>query len=219
MRYFSLLAFLFVTSACHADLVYNNALSSGTATISNNNSRGQTFTTGSSAAQMVSVTVYLKNTGGAEGTVKIDIKNITGTPGTNAVPVSGSGSVDATSATINAGDISNTSVTAYTFNNFTGSNVTLAADTSYGFTVNMSGITKGSLTLYYGSPITEQNSYSVSNSTFTADIGMDLAGQVDVTAVPEPGTFVLSGFALAAGAICVWIKRRRHGEAGFAMNA
>ena len=166
---------------------------------------------------MVSVTVYLKNTGSAAGTIKIDIKNITGTPGSGAVPDTGSGSVDATSATINASTISTTDATAYTFNTFTGTNLTLAASTSYGFTVNMSGITSGSLTLYYGSPIIGQNSYHYNGSTFTADNTDDLAGQVDVTAVPEPGTLILSGFALAAGAACVWMKRRRKSGSAFPM--
>lgn len=215
MRYLSLLALLFVTSACHAGLVYNNALPStpGSVTIDPNNARGQTFTNGNSAAQMVSVTVYLRNTGSAAGTIKIDIKDLTGTPGSGAIPTSGTGSVVATSATINASAISTTDATAYTFNTFTGSN--LAASTSYGFTVNMSGITSGSLTLYYGSPIIGQNSYHYNGSTFTPDNTDDLAGQVDVTAVPEPGTLILTGFALASGGICAWCKRRRKNQVVF----
>jgi LPXTG-motif cell wall-anchored protein len=57
-----------------------------------------------------------------------------------------------------------------------------------------------------------QNRYLSTNGGSSHDITGDyntLTGYVDVTAVPEPTTFILGGGALAAGAIGAYFKRRR----------
>lgn len=217
MRLICLTMSFFFAGVCHAGIVYSNSYnSSSTVTVLKGDSRGQTFTNGSSAAQMVSVTIYLKNTGAAAGNILIGIRSITGTPGSDAVGVPTTGGLLASSDTINASTISTTSITALTFG-FTSSNTTLAANTSYSFVINVSGLTAGSLTAYYGSQLAGQNSFRTNTNPYTADNTNDLAGQVDVTAVPEPGTLILSGFALAVGAACVWMKRRRKSGSAFPM--
>jgi hypothetical protein len=191
---------LFVGMAAQADVVYTNAANSSSfVSISNLlGSRAQTFTNTGPTANIQSVTVYLKNSGSGIGNLFVVIRNITGTPGSSATL---SGTAIATSNTVSmTGNYA--SLSAVTFN-FSTPGTALNANTSYAFAVNATGITSGSVDLYYGSPISGQNSImTVPNS---ADTTNDLAGQVET--VPEPSTLALGGIAAALGGLlCLWKK-------------
>lgn len=202
----ALLSSLAVGRFAQADVVFSNAVnSSSSVAVLVNNSRGQTFTNTGPTAAIQSVTVYLKNSSGATGNIGIGIRTITGTPGIDAVYVATAQGLLASSATISAATISNT-VTAVTFSTFSGSNTTLTAGTSYAFVLNVANLS-GSLDMYYGSPISGQNSIATANNS--ADTSNDLAGQV--VTVPEPGTLTLGGMAAAFGGLFYRRKKKLAG--------
>ncbi|MFM8932015.1 MAG: PEP-CTERM sorting domain-containing protein [Gemmataceae bacterium] len=201
-----LLSSLAVGRFAQADVVFSNAVnSSSSVAVLVNNSRGQTFTNTGPTAAIQSVTVYLKNSSGATGNIGIGIRTITGTPGVDAVYVATAQGLVASSATISAATISNT-VTAVTFSTFSGSNTTLTTGTSYAFVLNVANLS-GSLDMYYGSPISGQNSIATANNS--ADTSNDLAGQV--VTVPEPGTLTLGGMAAAFGGLFYRRKKKLAG--------
>lgn len=192
---------LFAGMTAQADVVYTNAVdSSSFVSISNStSSRGQTFTNTGPTAKIQSVTVYLRNSSGATGTLKALIRNITGTPGSSAV-VSGTAIATSDSVTV-TGNF--TSLSAVTFS-FTTQGNDLTANTSYAFAINAVSLT-GTIDLYYGSQLSDQNSIVLSTSPPSADPTNDLAGQV--VTVPEPGTLALGGIAAALGGLlCLWKK-------------
>jgi len=103
--------------------------------------------------------------------------------------------------------------------NYTGVQaITLSANTNYAFYLNATGVSfpSSSQIVYRVSnapPYTNGNLFS---STFPngATNGYDISGQIDVTtAVPEPGTLILTGSALLAGAIGVYFTRRHRDQA------
>lgn len=191
---------LFLAQDIQADVVYTNEVNSSSfVSISSSlGSRAQTFTNTGPTANIQSVTVYLKNSGSGIGNLFVVMRSITGTPGSSATL---SGSAIATSNTVSmTGNYA--SLSAVTFN-FSTPGTALNANTSYAFAVNATGITSGSVDLYYGSPISGQNSIVTSNNS--ADTTNDLAGQV--VTVPESGTLALSALAVTLGGLILFIKK------------
>ena len=70
------------------------------------------------------------------------------------------------------------------------------------------GTTDGTITSGT-SPLNFNGSTTVDHNTSSKDYYNNFA--LNVTAVPEPGTLILTGATLAAGAVGAWWKRRRQG--------
>jgi hypothetical protein len=204
----SVLALLIAGQSTFADVVYTNAVNeSSSFNISSTAPLAQTFTNTGLTSKIQSVTVYLQNSSGASGNLFIRIRGITGTPGGTPGAVLGSTFTPAMdSATVSVGG-NYSNVSAVTFNFTNASRADLLTNTTYAFVVNTSGLT-GSISLFYGSQIANQNSIFASSNT--ADSTNDLAGQV-VTAIPEPSTLALGGIAAAFGGLFFRQKKSRAG--------
>ena len=115
-------------------------------------------------------------------------------------------------------------ITATNYNaNTSGSNTVdltnlgaLAASTAYKITLDIkfAGAVSGGLGLNsapYGTQTgTEfQNLYNSGNSPIQYESGPNFSFNMDVSSVPEPGTLILTGSALVAGAVGAYLKRRR----------
>ena len=167
---------------------------------------GNTFTTGSSSSTLKSISLYLSRVS-ATGNANL---NIYATTETSSTPVLITSSLAL--ATINSSSITDSPAGALYQFNFTGSNaISLAATTRYAFALTTtSGNLSGRTT---DTPIPGE--YGVwLDGTNTWDF-FSASGQVEVetTAVPEPGTLILTGSALLAGAIGVYFTRRHKDQA------
>ena len=175
-----------------------------------------------------SISLYLTNYSPATGNANLKIYN------TNFQDYgSGYSGYQATGSSIAQAVIDRTSITAgptlpgsanlYTFN-FTGSNaINIAADTRYAFIletidlgvwINNSNSTSQNATYkgVYNYGYDAGTSYGFFGSTNSMAGTVEIAS-AETTAVPEPGTLILTGSALLAGAIGVYVNRRRKDQA------
>ena len=222
MRLISLVFIFVFAHICNAGIVYDG----GGATASSVAIRkyvdpldkgflaGQTFTTGSTAGALVSVTLYLMNPSSNTGTINVQIRTLKSSGGLSQPTLT----TLSTSGNINVSTISGSSVQAVTFSGFSGS---LLANTSYGIVVGLDGLaTNDTLNVYYGSSVSGQNSYTGPEGNYKASAD-DLAGTVygASAAVPEPGTFILFSLAIAAAGTFAYLKRKRpqNGQANSGM--
>ena len=215
MRYILLALLLVLSPQVRSEIVYNGTLS----TRGNNGSAssgtiwGETFTSATYVSRVSSISLYLaKGTG--SGTISVSVYAVTPyTDGSTSGYVS-TGTALSTSSSIDSSTLwSGAYVGEATFTNFTYYN--LAANTRYAFQLNTSNLT-GSISINAGVPnnstTTGQNRYYSNNGGSSYSITGNyntLSGFVNVTAVPEPATLILTGSALAAGAVGAFIKRRR----------
>ena len=209
-----LIAFIFfVISFCsvRADIVYK--VDSYDADYNVNTKSyyfGNTFSTGIQASTLKTISLYLSKSGTISGNLLLKIYATTGPSGpeNTYVPMGaalGSSSIDV--SLIGAGsDVV-----------FNYSGVNLAAGTRYAFQADFNSVDFGSpagLITYY----TNSDGYGDQNYFRTPDYTTGLEAvqgvvTVDVASVPEPGTLILTGTALVAGAIGAYIKRRRKTKA------
>ena len=200
------LAAMFSCPSLRADIIYNVPTSGGSSQATSTATLGNSFSTNSSSAILNSISLYLaKST--ATGSVNV---NVYATYYNSYYGYLTTGSSLA-SATYNVADIS-ADVSLYQFN-FTGANaITLNANTHYAFMVSPTG---GSLTVsrYSSNPYPNENLIGLDYGGFPySDKTNAISGLVEVTAVPEPGTLILTGSALLAGAIGVYFTRRHRDQ-------
>ncbi len=213
MRLISLVFIFAFANICNAGIVYDGGGATASfveirkyvGPLDKGYTAGQTFTTGSTAGALVSVTLYLMNPSSNTGTINVQIRTLKSSGGLyipNPTTLS-------TSGNINVSTISGSSVQAVTFSGFSGS---LSANTRYGLVVGLDGLAANdTLNVYYGSSVSGQNSYKGPDGTYAASSADDLAGTVyDASAaVPEPGTFILFSLAIAAAGTFAYLKRRK----------
>lgn len=204
------LAIAFEPEIARGGVVYDNLAPGGGATTSDrsfaNISRwGQQFTATSSGL-FTNIKLNLYRTSGTTGAFKVELWS---NSGTGTLP-------SASLATLKTLDWSSV------VQNFTGTNTSDYLDISsfesnymidqgsvYWLVLVQAG--NGTAARYWttaGSGLGQTASYNANTSTWTnAGSSPDLGAQITV-AVPEPGTFLLTAFGLAAGAGAVWKKRR-----------
>ena len=87
----------------------------------------------------------------------------------------------------------------------------LSANARYAFFTDFSDVTNvGALHFYVNNSSYSDQNYISDNLGFP---NQSVVGTVEVAAVPEPGTLILTGSVLAVGAIGAYIKRRRKNRA------
>lgn len=203
------LAAMFSCPSLRAEIIYNVGTAGITSGVTSTTAQGNSFSTNSSSAILNSISLYLaKST--ASGSVNVNVYATSYGAYYGYLPTGPS----LASATYNVADIS-ADVTLYQFN-FTGANaITLNANTHYAFMVSPTG---GSLSVsrYSSNPYPNENLITVSGGIYTSDKPFPprsaISGLVEVTAVPEPGTLILTGSALLAGAIGVYFTRRHRDQ-------
>lgn len=85
----------------------------------------------------------------------------------------------------------------------------MVANTAYNLQVTAYGVS-GLMTLSTGTALANNMSDYITGATQTANNGSNYGASFDLyTSVPEPGTLILTGSALVAGAIGAYFKRRR----------
>jgi len=222
----SLLCFAIITltlpssPSLRADLIYNVGLQSGIGgqTLpSTSNYAGNSFLTGSAPATLNSISLYLGRRRGMSGyptgTLSLDIyiaKDSTtlGLYVPNlSTPKLATASVDVSTLTT---DWAPSTLTSFTY---TGVNaITLSANTNYTFYLNATNVSfaMASGIIYR---INNLNSYTngnmFNNYNANGSSSIDMSGQIDVTAVPEPGTMILFGVTMAIGGAAAVIRKRR----------
>ena len=183
---------------------------------------GNTFSNSSSPSLINSVSLYLSNNGvnddsgkayWATGTLSLGIYATTKNSTTGLYDISGDVLV---SASINLLTVPDSEpFNLYTFD-FTGATIadrTLSAGTRYAFYTDFRRASDIGA-LYFG---TNNTAFPDQNIIFggIGSPGQSMVGTVEVetTAVPEPGTLILTGSALLAGAIGVYFTRRHRDQA------
>jgi hypothetical protein len=192
-----------------ADVVYDSA-SNGTVTnIWGGASpvvQGNTFQNSLGVlARVTSITVYLMRTSNATGNIQVSLFNTTGSAGNYA---KGGTSYGVSTNSLDASTIAST-LTAYTFNFDPATTTAMAINGVFCFEI--SGVTTDSnnpVQTRFGSAGTGTTNM---NRIFNggASSGNLIAGVVNASAVPEPGTLLLGGIAAACGGGGVWWKRRK----------
>jgi len=214
----------FLSPSLRADIVYSNL--TGTNALSLGDNTGNTFTTGSSASTIKSISLYLFQTSEyydewgytrtASGLMRIDLYRATN----NAPPTLNTWDVSTTGILQSSDRINVDRISIYggmvTFNFSDG--IALDANTRYSFHTGFQGASNYDLVYAYskngttsgGSTIGTQNLIIGSNAYNQSIYG---TVEVETTAVPEPGTLILTGSALLAGAIGVYFTRRHKDQA------
>ena len=209
---------LFFAPSLRADIVtvYNLTSLSGQYTGYSGN-WGNSFKNAPSASTLKTISLYIGNNGYdfvsdkfvyASGTLKLDIFAAIGGNG-NWTPTGTSLGTATANNSFNGGYQSQAT---YTFD-FSSLNINLASGGNYAFQANFTGLTNANALNVYS----ESGSWNGQNS-FVANgaTGRSLNAVVTVdetTAVPEPGTLILTGSALLAGAIGVYFTRRHRDQA------
>lgn len=211
----SCLAFLAITLLCpslRAGIVYNVAqTTSNLNPIPVASGSGNSFFTSSSNTKLTNISLYFsKSAFNVTGYITVDIYRTTGSGGSYVT----TGSILAR-RTYDASLISSTNITTSPLVkfNFASSNLILTANTHYAFIASFSpsGPVSGNI---YSSAVSNPYSnvdnliYYTSPNNYYA-----MSGTVETTAVPEPGTLILTGSALLAGAIGVYFTRRHRDQA------
>ena len=236
------LAFLAITLLCpslRSDIVYDVGVNSNgnylASTLYSGDwgseayYNGNTFSTSTRGMNLSSISLYLTNYSSATGNANLKIYN------TNFEDYGGGYSgYRATGSSIAQAVIDRTSIAAgptppgsanlYTFN-FTGSNaINIAADTRYAFILETTGLgvwinssNSTSQNVVYKNEY-DYGEYGAGTSYGFFGSTNSMAGKVEIasaetTAVPEPGTLILTGSALLAGAIGVYFTRRHKDQA------
>ena len=196
---------LLVGPSLRADVVYDVGTSSTATFQYRGEAVGNSFYTTLSNTKLQTVSLYLYSYGNS-GIITVSIFNTSGT-GSNRVTTGSS----LASVTYNASVITSNSSTSPTFFgfDFTGSNLRLTANTHYAFmttTTNYAGL--------YGFKTTTNPFDGVDNMIVgNTPSSNAISGKIEVVAVPEPGTLILTGSALLAGAIGVYFTRRHRDQA------
>jgi hypothetical protein len=220
---------LFLSPSLRADIVYSNLTGGNQFSLGSNT--GNTFTTGSSASTIKSISLYLSQetryfsffpweppmTITASGLMRIDLYRASNTPNASGVydwdpsygHLADSATVDISTISFSGGMV--------TFDFSGRSGINLDANTRYSF---MTGFDASNYDLVYAYG---KNGTTSGGSTIgTQNLIIDGIGQtqsiygtveVETTAVPEPGTLILTGSALLAGAIGVYFTRRHRDQA------
>jgi hypothetical protein len=214
-----LIAFIFfVISFCsvRADIVYE-VNSSDVDYSANTNSYyfGNTFSTGSQASTLKTISLYLSKSGTISGNLYLKIYATTGPSGPENTYVPMGAALGSSSIAVSLIGAGSDVVFNY-------SGVNLAANTRYAFQADFNSVLfgpTGSITYYTNSDgYRDQNYFRTPDDPADTGYTTGLEGvqgvvTVDVASVPEPGTLILTGTALAAGAIGAYIKRRRKAKA------
>ncbi len=205
------LAFLAITLLCpslRAGIVYNVAQ---TTSIYNNipvsSGTGNSFFTSLSNTKLTNISLYLaKSLSNVTGTITVNIYNTTGSGGSRNITGSSLASRTYDASLISSTNVSTAPSVGF---NFSSSNLVLTANTHYAFIASASS--SGNISASFVT-----NPYSnVDNMIFNGQVFNQYAisGIVETTAVPEPGTLILTGSALLAGAIGVYFTRRHRDQA------
>lgn len=214
------LAIPFFAPSIRADIVtvYNQTTLSGNWSGYTGN-WGNSFHNTNSASTLKNISLYLDNRGSpdpsdpfgdfvyASGTLKLDIFAATGGNG-NWIPTGSSLGTASADKSFNG---SSQSRDIYSFD-FSSLNLNLASGGNYAFQANFTNLTNAAVLGVY----VESGSWNGQNSFYAiGPTGESLNAVVtfDTTAVPEPGTLILTGSALLAGAIGVYVNRRRKDQA------
>lgn len=216
MRYILLAFLLGICPQVRSEIVYGQVgifAGGNNGEIRSNYTWGQSFTNANYVSRINSIALYL-NRNSASGTLSLSI--YAAQSYTDSGNRTGYISTEPALSTSNSIDVSTIESSGLGLTIFTGfSSYDLTAGNRYVYQINSSNVT-GAVMINAGVPTNSlnagQNRYLSTNGGSSYDITGDyntLTGYVDVTAVPEPTTFILSGGALAAGAIGAYFKRRR----------
>ena len=224
------LVLIFLCPSIRADIVVYSNIVSDAVYINGGVNFGNTFSNTASASNIKSVSLYFMNNGvqddtgftyWATGTMKLGIYATTLNSVSGLYDLSGTALVTAelNMSSLNmvrdpdTGYLTNSTIPAlYTFD-FTNSlgDRNLSANARYAFFTDFSDVTDvGALHFYVNNSSYSDQNYISDNMGFP---NQSVVGTVEVAAVPEPGTLILTGSVLAVGAIGAYIKRRRKNRA------
>lgn len=205
-----LIAFIFfVISFCsvRADIVYEIYGHDSDYNVNTNSYYfGNTFSTGSQASTLKTISLYLSKSGTFSGALYLKIYATTGPSGPENTYVPSGAALG--SSVINVSAIS--ALGSNVVFNYSG--VNLDANTRYAFQADFRSVLfgpTGSISYYTDSDGYGDQNYFRTPDYFTGTEAVQGVVTVDVASVPEPGTLILTGTALVAGAIGAYIKRRR----------
>ena len=224
------LVLIFLCPSIRADIVVYSNIVSDAVYINGGVNFGNTFSNTASASNIKSVSLYFMNNGvqddtgftyWATGTMKLGIYATTLNSVSGLYDLSGTALVTAelNMSSLNmvrdpdTGYLTNSTIPAlYTFD-FTNSlgDRNLSANARYAFFTDFSDVTDvGALHFYVNNSSYSDQNYISDNMGFP---NQSVVGTVEVAAVPEPGTLILTGSVLAVGGIGAYIKRRRKNRA------
>ena len=202
--------FLFVAPSLRADVVYDVGTGSTSTVQITPMGIGNSFYTASSNTKLQTVSVYLYATSKYNATITVSIFNTTGTGSNRVTTGSSLASVTYSDSVVTSNSSANPTLVAFDFG---GSNLRLTANTHYAFMTTTSSYYmygfKTNTNPYDGVDNMIQGNYPSGSSAYPNAF----SGKVEVTAVPEPGTLILTGSALSAGAIGVYFTRRHKDQA------
>ena len=219
------LALIFLCPSIRADIVVYSNTVSDTYYINGGVNFGNTFSNTASASNIKSVSLYFMNNGvqddtgftyWATGTMKLGIYATTINSVSGLYDLSGPALVTASlnmSIAPHSGDPADSNLPAFYTFDFTNSlgDRNLSAGARYAFFTDFSDVTDvGALHFYVNSSSYPGQNYIIDNIGLA---NQSVVGTVEVAAVPEPGTLILTGSVLAVGAIGAYIKRRRKNRA------
>ncbi len=209
-------------SSLRAEIIYNVGLSSKSVfqLRTNSNYAGNSFLTGSAPSTLNSISLYLSRAQYIgkypTGALSLDIY-IAKESSTAGLYVPNLSTPKLATASIDVSILAIVSTpSTLTRFNYTGVNaITLSANTNYAFNLNTSQLTiPTSSSINYlinnGQPADRYpNGNFFGNVSTTGSSAADMSGQIDVTAVPEPGTMILFGVTMAVGGAVAVIRERR----------
>jgi hypothetical protein len=202
---------LVLCSSLRAEVIY--ATNVGRAEINGNNNLGNTFINTTGSAKVIqTISLYLANQGNqASGTMRLGIYATEQT--SDSIPMyNKTGSALAT-ASINVSSLPNSPNDGATIFNFSSFGLSIANNTRYAFYTDNSDIIEAS---YLIMQFADGNYMRPENAIYNGvgqDWAMNGTVEVETTAVPEPGSLILTGSALLAGAIGVYFTRRHRDQA------
>jgi hypothetical protein len=196
---------LFLSPSLRSDIaVYTQTSSLGGGSYNGATPIGNTFSNINQATTLKLITLYMANdSSGASGTLRLNIYEAT--TGTGPYTYTGGilGFAELNLATVGGTDF-------YSFGFSRGPS--LEANKRYAFMTDISHVNDANYMRFYNNGGTFEGQNLIEGS-----IGQDrsILGEVfvETTAVPEPGTLILTGSALLAGAIGVYFTRRHKDQA------